>query len=148
MNTEIRSQFASMFAAWSTYTPSWTGATTNPVLGDGTLIGLYMKIGRTVSYHINLTSGATTTYGAGALSFALPAAAASRGASYIGNAHLLQGGVRYTGHHIVSPGATTAGPSFPTSSGVSTNSLWAQGTPIVLAAGAQVRITGQYESAA
>ncbi|MFB7285429.1 hypothetical protein [Actinacidiphila glaucinigra] len=147
LNQEIRDQINSMLAAWTTYTPTWTGATTNPVVNNGTLIGLFMKIGRTCHYQINLTAGSTTTFGAGTLAFDLPATAASRGATYLGHGHLLQGSTRWGGQYIISPGASAASPSFPTSGSPSTHALWTPTVPVTYASGGQMRITGTYETA-
>ncbi|WP_051877190.1 hypothetical protein [Streptomyces natalensis] len=133
--------------AWTAYTPTWSASTTNPVLGNGTLIGRYQKIGRTVIFHVNLTTGSTTTYGSGSYNFTLPPfAVASVGASYIGNAHLL-GTDRWMGQLVLSPGASSFAPFFPLSS---TNVRIGGQTPAqpeTFASGAQVRMTGIYESA-
>lgn len=146
LNTEVRDQFNSLFGAWTAYTPTWTAATTNPVLGNGTLVGRYMKIGRVVVAHINLTTGSTTTYGSGNYTFSLPVQAANAGASYIGGAHLI-GTDRWTGQMVISPNAVNTGPFFPISS---TNTRADQQNPTrpeTLASGAQVRMTMVYESA-
>lgn len=132
--------------AWVSYTPTWTAATTNPVLGNGTLIGRYQKLGRTVTVHINLTAGSTTTFGSGNYSFALPFPAANVGCTYAGSAYLLQSS-RYGGVFLISPGMFSAGPSFPTSSTVSTQSLWSPIAPLTFASGGQVRCTITYEAA-
>jgi hypothetical protein len=60
------------FGAWTAYTPTWTGNTTNPAIGNGTIVGAYQKTGRTVSFRILLTAGSTTTFGTGFYSFGLP----------------------------------------------------------------------------
>jgi hypothetical protein len=77
LNAEIRDQFNALLAAWTNYTPSWGAATTNPSIGDGTLAGRYQKIGRTVTFQINMTSGPTTTYGSGSYNWSLPVASAA-----------------------------------------------------------------------
>lgn len=149
MNQEIRDQLNSMFSAWSTYTPVWTASTTNPVVNNGTLIGRYMKIGRTVICHINLTTGSTTTYGSGNYSFSLPVQAANSGASYVGTAHLL-GTNRWVGQIVISANATTCSAFFQTyPSGVAdTRALFlTQVLPESHAAGDQVRLTFVYEAA-
>lgn len=149
LNQEIRDQFNSFFGAWSSYTPTWTAATTNPVLNNGVLVGRYMKIGRTIQYHINLIPGSTTTFGSGGYSFDLPATSANAGASYVGNSHLLAGGTRYAGQNVVSPNASTTSPFFPTNSTTTTLSQMSPTVPInPLASGHQLRITGVYEAAA
>lgn len=59
--------------AWSTYTPAWTGASSNPVLGNGTIAGRYKLIGdKTCLVQIKLTMGSSTTYGSGNFLFSLP----------------------------------------------------------------------------
>jgi hypothetical protein len=57
---------------WQAYTPTWSGATTNPTLGNGALSGRYMLIGDTVTFHIRLAIGSTTTLATGAWIFTLP----------------------------------------------------------------------------
>lgn len=133
--------------AWTSYTPTWTGGSSNPALGNGTLVGRYVRIGRMITAIITLTSGSTTTYGSGTLSFALPFTAASNGITVIGNAYLLQGATRYGGNYVLSPGVALAAPSFPTSTSVSTQSLWTGTVPIALTTGAQCRIAITYEAA-
>lgn len=77
-NSEIRDQFGSMFGAWSTWTPSWgADGGAAPTLGNGTLVGRYLKIGRTVDWVLQLSWGSTTAPGGGAANenwwFSLPA---------------------------------------------------------------------------
>lgn len=56
---------------YQTYTPSWQGPTALSI-GNGSIAGRYVKIGRLVSGHIHLTRGSTTHVGAGAYTFSLP----------------------------------------------------------------------------
>ncbi|MBC3989326.1 hypothetical protein H8N00_10625 [Streptomyces sp. AC563] len=146
MNTEIRDQFNSFFGAWTTYTPTWTGTSSNPSVGNGNLIGRYLKVGRTVTVHVNLVPGSTSTYGAGNYNFTLPATAANSGCTYMGNAHLL-GGARWGGQWLVSPNATQAGPTFPAGTADTRVALMSPTAPETLAAGAQLRMTVTYEAA-
>lgn len=147
MNAEIRDQFNDLLSAWTAYTPSWTAATTNPVLGaNGTLVGKYRKIGRLVNFQIDLTMGSTTTYGSGAWSITLPFTAAASSGSRVGNAQAL-GGSRFGGQVIISPGASGVGAFFPASSTVSNYSSAAAAVPFAWASGNELRITGTYESA-
>ncbi|MEU1559521.1 hypothetical protein ABZ504_03245 [Streptomyces mirabilis] len=147
MNQEIRDQFNSMFAAWTAYTPSWTSSGTAPALGNGTILGRYMKFGRTVVCHINLVTGSTSTYGTGAYNFSLPFTSANAGASYVGSAHLL-GSLRWVGEIVISPNTSSCSafmPKLSTTNGQVDFLTAAQ--PETLAAGAQVRLTFVYESA-
>ena len=134
--------------AWSSYTPTWTGSTTNPTVGNGTLLGRFQRIGRTIHLQINLTAGTTTTFGSGTYAFALPVQAADVDCTYVGNAHLLQTS-RYGGQFVISPGAFTASPSFPdaTLTPITRHSLWTPTVPLTYASTGQIRITATYEAA-
>jgi microcystin-dependent protein len=59
-----------------TYVPVWTAVTVNPTLGNGTLTGRYIQIGKLVRFNVVLTIGGTTTLGTGAWIFTLPIASA------------------------------------------------------------------------
>ena len=58
--------------AWTAYTPVWTASTTNPVLGNGTIAGVYKQRGKIVDFRFQMTTGSTTTYGSGSYFFSLP----------------------------------------------------------------------------
>jgi hypothetical protein len=132
--------------AWTSYTPVWTAATTNPNPGNGTLIGRYQKIGRQIVFHINLTCGSTTTFGSGGYNWTLPPfAAANLGASMIGSAQLL-GTNRWAGQIVVSPAATSISTFFPPALGDCRLAFHSQGVPETMNSTSQVRITGVYES--
>ncbi|MFE2555962.1 hypothetical protein ACFXGT_07990 [Streptomyces sp. NPDC059352] len=146
LNAEIRDQFTDLIAAWTAYTPVWTAATTNPVLGNGTIVGKHRKIGRLVHFQIDLTMGSTTTYGTGAWSLTLPFTAAASSGSRIGVAQAL-GASRFAGQVVVSPGASGTSPFFPASSAVSNLSSGSSAVPFAWANGNELRITGCYESA-
>lgn len=63
MNTQIRDnlrelgQDASVAAAWTAYTPTWTNLTTNNAL----VTSSYQRIGRSILYRGIITFGSTTT---------------------------------------------------------------------------------------
>lgn len=147
LNAEVRDQFNDIIAAWTTYTPTWTAATTNPVLGNGTIVGRYKRIGKTVHLQIDLTMGSTTTYGSGAWSVTLPLAAASSSGSRIGAAQALGGANRYAGQIVVSSGASGISAFFPASASVSNLSSVAAAVPFAWANGNELRITATYEAA-
>jgi hypothetical protein len=54
------------------FTPGWASTTIQPVLGNGTLVGEYCRIGKQVIIRIKLTIGSTTTLGTGGWGFGLP----------------------------------------------------------------------------
>jgi hypothetical protein len=89
------------------YTPTWSSAGTPPSLGDGSIVGHYIKIGRMVHLYVLLTMGGTTTYGgADAWTLSLPFSAQS-GLTQLGVVRTVDGGtVAYTGVAIVATGAS------------------------------------------
>lgn len=60
--------------AWTAYTPTWTSTGTAPALGNGTLVGAYAQIGKTVIFRFAFTAGSTSTYGSGSYIFSYPVA--------------------------------------------------------------------------
>lgn len=75
--TAINNYFSSQ-----AFTVTWTGAGSNPVLGNGTLTGNWSRHGRRVEAVFNLTAGTTTTFGTGNWSFSLPTASAGVGDTF------------------------------------------------------------------
>lgn len=60
------------------FTPTWTAASVNPVIGNGTITGNYVKVGRFVRIQIRIVMGSTTTFGTGNYTFGnFPFAAAT-----------------------------------------------------------------------
>lgn len=66
--------------AWDTYTPTWEAATTSPTVGNGTITGRYLLIGKRLVGQIALECGSSTDGGAGAWTFSLPAGVTVTGA--------------------------------------------------------------------
>ncbi len=82
-----------VFGQWKAYTPTWTAATTNPAIGNGTLTGRYIVIGKLCTYVLGLVMGTTTTYGSGNWAFSLPINAVNTaGIYFLGVAHLRKAG--------------------------------------------------------
>lgn len=54
------------------YTPTWTAASVNPSLGNGSITGIASKVGRTVTVQVRLIPGSTTTFGTGVWYFSVP----------------------------------------------------------------------------
>lgn len=59
-------------AAWTSFTPTWTGSSSNPAIGNGSIEGKYRLVGKTLDVEIKLTAGSTTTFGSGTWRFTLP----------------------------------------------------------------------------
>ena len=58
--------------AWTAYTPVWTAASSNPVIGNGTIVGYYKLIGKTCFVRGNVAMGSTTTFGSGEWYISMP----------------------------------------------------------------------------
>ena len=54
------------------YTPTWGASTSNPSIGDGTVSGLWRRVGECIEAQIEVVMGSTTTYGTGTYTFSLP----------------------------------------------------------------------------
>lgn len=64
--------YGSPITDWVSYTPTWTGSTTNPVIGNGTISGKWRKVGDSAEIQIYVNSGTTTTYGSGRYIWSFP----------------------------------------------------------------------------
>lgn len=80
--------------AWTPYTPTWVSSGTAVSLGNGTLLGRYIKIGRTVIGAIYFSPGSTSTFGTGTYVWSLPVAPSNSIFSFqiIGDAKGYNGG--------------------------------------------------------
>lgn len=135
---------------WVTYTPTWT-ATSNPNIGNGSIVGKYSLLGKTCHVRINLIMGSTTTYGSGEYKYLLPFTAATLAnveMSWVGSALGLRPGTSY--HpcvvRIQSQGAH-AKVMGPTAADGSSGSTWTPTVPITWANTHQKHICATYEIA-
>jgi len=72
--TSVNDALNGVTPTWTSYTPTWGATGTDPVLGNGTIIGRYAQVNKIVTYQIHLTAGSTTTFGSGLYSLSLPVA--------------------------------------------------------------------------
>lgn len=147
--TEVTTPFNGLQAAWTSYTPAWTSSGTAPVLNNGTIVGKYMQVGKTIDFAVLLTPGSTTTFGTLNYSISLPPSLTviSDGMQIIAHAQLLIGGVRWHGQLVISSGATTCQPFFSTSSADPRLTQMTPTAPGTFATGNTLRLTGRYEAA-
>lgn len=66
------------------YTPTWTASVSNPAIVNGTITGRYVRTGKLCFVNVNITMGASTTYGSGAWRISLPFTVANQGVNYFG----------------------------------------------------------------
>lgn len=96
----------------SNYVPGWFGTVTNPVIGNGSLIGRYSVTGRRVTVEILASMGPTTTFGSGIWSFSAPFAASNspqgNPVEYVGSCYALNSGVNFqVGAAFLGPGSSS-----------------------------------------
>lgn len=118
-------------SAWVAYTPVWTGGA-GIALGNGSLVGKWRQVGKTVNVKIKLTIGTTTTFGSTVWSFSLPAtakeASADAGVLYI----LDNGTANRSGIVLLNTTTTLFGvTSADTDVGPTTPQAWANGDALV-----------------
>lgn len=82
-NTHVRDNFKAIGDAWTAYTPTFTGTGTAPAIGNGTITGRYLSIGKLVIGSIEVVFGSTSTYGDGFFVFSLPVATRVASSTYI-----------------------------------------------------------------
>lgn len=77
LNTSVGSLNTSVsgLGAVQTYTPVWGSTGTAPAIGNGTLVGKYITIGKLTHAWISQVNGSSTTYGTGTYSWTLPTVA-------------------------------------------------------------------------
>jgi hypothetical protein len=80
--------------AWTSYTPVWTAASSNPVIGNGTITGQYKLIGKTCFVRGNIAMGSSTTFGSGEWYVSMPFTA-SNADSILMTANLLDNGTAW-----------------------------------------------------
>jgi hypothetical protein len=77
IHQDVQDEITAMRAAWTTYTPTWDATSSSPSIGNGSIVGRYRQVGKTVTFSIVLTVGSTTNVGTGIYEFGLPVAARS-----------------------------------------------------------------------
>lgn len=129
-------------AEWITYTPTWTGSTGNPAIGNGTLTGRYRRAAGSnlVIADMRIAMGSTTTYGSGfwSIGFGLaPSTASSNSMVEVGVAIDASGGATYPLAGRAFSGALVMG--------TPTGSLVNATNPMTWATSDELRITLIYE---
>lgn len=128
------------------YTPTWTAASVNPAIGNGTLTGKYVQRGKMCWFNLRMVPGGTTTFGTGVYSWSLPLTAADA------DAIRAQGEIVDTGTAFWSTWARQSGPGSTTTSIVlgssgSTTSNVQPASPMTWVSTDQLVLAGEYEVA-
>jgi hypothetical protein len=127
---------------WTAYTPTVTGNSAF-TLGNGTLVGRYVKIGKTVTVTVSLTAGSTTSFPTAYTLFSAPFSAAN--VSNVGSALYEDSGGSNYGGQVGFFGVDNFLPYVPTSG--ATSDFVTNTKPFTWGSGDVVRFTMTYEAA-
>lgn len=144
LNTHLRDNLKALGDPWTAYTPTWTAATSNPTLGNGTITGSYIQTGKMVDFKIRLVLGSTSTVGTGRYIWSLPVTALTTGDEVAGFALYLDtsAGTRYGRIASLATSTTVSIYAADGTGGASSAS-----SPVVPANGDTYTIGGTYEAA-
>jgi hypothetical protein len=137
--------------AGTAFTPTWSSSGTQPVLGNGTLVGRYLQINKLVLVYMQLIIGSTTTVGTGSylFSFPLTAVAVTSGGTIPGSGMLTDASA-FAAYQIVpsfSSGSTTNFRAFVFQNSTQVSNTISATVPVVPATGDEYRISYVYEAA-
>lgn len=152
-NEQVRDNLAAIGSAWTAYSPSWTAATMNPSVNDGTITGRYLSAGKLVMFSVEIVMGALTSYGSGIYSLSLPVAARSSSSRRRFDGILYDassGGGSVTGSYplvgVLSTSTTVELGAWPVTAGNTFRALNATNV-VTLDNGDRITIAGTYEAA-
>ncbi|MFJ6616683.1 hypothetical protein ACIQOW_03740 [Kitasatospora sp. NPDC091335] len=77
---------------FTSFTPAWTAQTTNPTLGNGTLVSRWTRVGRMITWMGSLQLGSTSNGGTGLWSMSVPVQAAANGILNVGTCDYVNAG--------------------------------------------------------
>lgn len=130
------------------YTPSWTAATANPTLGNGTLTARWTRVGGQIHVIGSLVLGSTSNGGTGVWSISLPVANAANGLSTFGTCDYA---VTFTNDYLgivqIESGASAMLFVVKTSSNSSSASQVSNTVPVAASSSSRLYWSVQYESA-
>jgi hypothetical protein len=84
----VAANMAAIGGAWTTDPRAssviWKGATTDPVLNNGSIVSRYRDMGQTFDWKVKIVAGSTTTFGSGQWSLVPPFSIRDTGFAYAG----------------------------------------------------------------
>jgi len=131
-------------ATWESWTPVWTGSTTNPAIGNGTITGTYARINKTVIGSMAIVVGSTTSFGTGTYRISLPFGTMVSTNGAVGYATLFDASAGYVAYTGLATQATSSLFEFRIGNGAG---QFAPTVPITLANSDQFRFAFIYEAA-
>jgi hypothetical protein len=145
-------QMNSIGEAGTVFTPTWSSSGTQPTIGNGSLIGRYMRVNKLVYVSMQLTIGSTTNVGTGAFLFGFPVTAAATPTNFgtMPNGGFLYDNSAGTGYNLVNSYNAGSTANFRVAvfqNGTQTFVLLGAGNPIVLATNDDIFVSYVYEAA-
>lgn len=144
LNTEVRDPLTALQAAWTSYTP----ATTNITVGNGSVTGRYNRVGKTIDFQCTFTFGSTSAVSASP-TFSLPVTALTTGWAAT-DGSIFDTSVGALGYYPVAGVALSTTivtcRIWPSTAGNPWNAIGST-TPITWATGDVLTIQGRYEAA-
>lgn len=134
----------SIGAATETYAPAWTSTGVAPAINNGALNGRYWRFQKLIIAQINWAAGGTTNFGTGAYRMSLPISSDS-GAFLYGYA-VFSDASTFNAYVMVAGQITNTTVQFTWNVG-GINGLWAQTTPVPMAANDSMQATLIYQAA-
>jgi len=131
----------SIGAVWESYTPTWTGSTSNPSVGAGFIEGRYCRIQTLIIVSGHIIPGAGWSAGSGTYRVSLPINARATNAP-IGFAGLLDASASYVGYTGIATRVSATTVEFRIGNGAS---AWSPSVPIPLTQSDQMKFTLIYE---
>jgi len=134
-------------SGWQGYTPTWTSDGTQPALNNGTLVGRFVRIGKTIHAYIQQAMGSTTTYGTGNYFWSPPIDASANlgGSAAIGSAGFSDVSTGFRGIGV--PGINGVSSFFiMASASPGGSAVWGSVTPVTWANGDLIRVALTYEA--
>lgn len=131
-------------AAWESWTPVWTGSTTNPAIGNGFIGGTYCRIQKTVIADGYVIAGTTTTYGSGTYRLSIPFGTMVNSNGLIGYATIFDASAGYIAYSGVASQASTTLVEFRIGNAAG---IWSPTVPITMANADQFRFQLIYQAA-
>lgn len=145
-NYYSRLEYPQGFPCVFNFAPAWTGSSSNPAIGNGTLYGKFVIRGTMVSVVIALTIGSTTTLGTGTWAFSIPVPASNdAGDGWILPVRIRDAGIAdHSRFGQISAGGTTI-PFFVQLDDNTNVATIDATTPMAWGNGDAMRIQGEYE---
>jgi hypothetical protein len=133
-------------AAWPSWTPTWTTTGTQPSIGNGTIAGAAIQVGKITKFRFKMTIGSTTSLGTGNWLFSFPFTA---NAALTANYGFLMSGyaedLGVTSQHIVA-GRAASTTTFYIPYGTSGGLVFGQTAPWGWGSGDFFSVHGMYEA--